>query len=128
MRTKAERTKSAFQRAVVEQTGALPCQQGDAELWFAQPGSKASLKAKRQCFQDCPLLHLCAEYAIENGVPNGIWGGVDEQERERIWKRRGAKPTDFLDEMDAAIGPALQARRDFENFDATHGDPYEEAA
>jgi hypothetical protein len=63
----------------------------------------------------CPLYWECAEYALAEGIPDGIWGGLDERERGRIWKKRGGKPTKFLDDIDAAIGPLLQYRRDFEN-------------
>lgn len=129
MSTKAERSKEAFRKGLAEYHGELPCQNADdPDMWFATPGSAGAFEAKKRCFQECPLLQVCAEYALENGVPNGIWGGVDEDERERNWKRRKHRPTDFREEMDAATLPMLQARRDFENFDSNHGDPYEEAA
>lgn len=82
---------------------AYPCQSGDPEDWFAKPGTERALRAKRACFQSCPIVNECAEYAITVGIPYGIWGAMDEQERERIWKSKGEKPTQFMDELDAAL-------------------------
>lgn len=83
--------------------GKTPCQTGNAEDWFAPAGTERALAAKQACFQSCPMLHQCAEYAIRVGVPNGIWGGVDEKERGRIWKANMGRPTQFQDELDAAL-------------------------
>lgn len=125
--SKAQQTKAAFRHALIDSGGAVPCRQTeDTDAWFAQPGSSRAQWAKAQCRLGCPLIDKCGLYAIENGIPFGIWGGIDEFQREHLWKKRGGKPTAFLDEMDAAIGPALQERRDFENFDSTHNNPYEE--
>lgn len=70
----------------------------------------------------CPLFFECREYALAEGIPYGVWGGADERERERIWKRTGGKPTAFLEAIDAALEPMLQARRDYENFETQHVD------
>ncbi len=115
----------AFYLAVEERLDALPCRAGNADDWFAQPGSVRSEGAKALC-ASCPLLDECQEYAIENGIPSGIWGGVDETQREQLWRSwPTGKPSHFVDEMDAALGPLFRERRDFESFDTQNGDPYE---
>lgn len=43
--------------------------------------------AKAVCAQ-CPVIALCLEHAIEHREKNGVWGGVTEQERVRIIRRR----------------------------------------
>lgn len=63
----------------------------------------------------CPLYWDCGEYAIEQGVPYGVWGGMGQAERDRIWKKKGGRPTSFTDAIDANISPLLQERRDREN-------------
>lgn len=85
------------------------CQSGDPEDWFAQPGSVASNRAKSVCM-DCPLYWGCQAYALEQGIPYGVWGGLDERQRARAWHRAGDKPTAFTDSIDAVIGPLLNAR------------------
>lgn len=83
----------------------VPCQHpaSNPENWFASLGSEAAAQAKRACFQSCPLLNQCADVALSKGIPFGIWGGVDERERERIWQANGGRPSVFQDELDAAL-------------------------
>jgi WhiB family transcriptional regulator, redox-sensing transcriptional regulator len=99
----------------------VQCQRPDVDPddWFAGPDSPKTVRAKRLCLH-CPLYWDCREYAIREGVPAGVWGGVDEWTRARLWRQNGGRPTKFLDDIDAAMLPALQARRDHENYDTTH--------
>lgn len=127
-----QRTREAFYDAVQTHDGELVCQREDVsgDDWFAQPNSVKEVKARKLCM-DCPIYWECQGYAIESGIPNGTWGGVDERTRERIWKGMGGKPNHFNEEMDAATLPLLQGRRDFENFDANNPEvyaPWEDAA
>lgn len=65
---------------------------------------------------DCPFFWECQEYALEEGIPYGVWGGLDEKQREHIWQgRKGGKPNKFLNDIDEALRPLLQDRRDREN-------------
>lgn len=82
-----------------------PCRVGNPDDWFAKPGTETAMRAKRACFQLCPRVNECATYAIETGVPFGIWGGVDERERARIWGP-GGKPSKFQDDLEAALAGA----------------------
>jgi len=75
----------------------------DPDLWFSANGSDESRLAKKTCL-DCPLYFRCSEYALDEGIPEGIWGGMDPRERREAWKKRGGKPTKFLDDIDAALG------------------------
>jgi hypothetical protein len=121
-------TVTEFYREVGVRQDELPCRAEDATAndWFAEPGSVKAQRAKTACM-DCPLFWQCQSFAIEQGIPNGVWGGLDERQREHIWRNMpGGKPSHFIDSMDAMLGPLLQERRDFENFDANHSDPYTE--
>lgn len=61
------------------------CSGGDPDLWFAS-GAQEHKLAKRVCRQ-CPVRRQCLEYAMDEPVDHGVWGGLTERERRR-WRRR----------------------------------------
>ena len=44
-------------------------------------------KARKIC-RDCPVTSRCLEYALEERIDHGVWGGCSERERRRILKAR----------------------------------------
>lgn len=44
-------------------------------------------KAKALCTQ-CPVLDVCLEYALKINEEHGVWGGLNEQERRQLVRRR----------------------------------------
>ncbi|CAN5769639.1 WhiB family transcriptional regulator [soil metagenome] len=44
-------------------------------------------KARKIC-AGCPVTEPCLEYALEQRIDHGVWGGCSERERRRILKRR----------------------------------------
>lgn len=44
-------------------------------------------KARKIC-AGCPVLDTCLEFALEQRIDHGVWGGCSERERRRILKRR----------------------------------------
>lgn len=87
----------------------------DPEWWFAGDETNESRYARLLCFE-CPLYWACREYALDEGIPEGIWGGLSGRQREQIWKgTKDGKPTGFLESIDAQTRPLLQARRDAES-------------
>jgi WhiB family redox-sensing transcriptional regulator len=44
-------------------------------------------RARRIC-ATCSVSTNCLEYALENRIDHGVWGGASERERRRILKRR----------------------------------------
>lgn len=90
----------------------LHCRQNeDPGAWFAEPGSKRQERAKVAC-AGCPLIEQCRAYALNTGIPDGVWGGLSESDRKLIWTRGSGKPTHFLDEIDAALAPARIAQEE----------------
>lgn len=52
---------------------AIPCQEYDPELWFAERPEQVEF-AKTLC-GTCPLRLECLAGALERGEPWGVWGG-----------------------------------------------------
>ncbi|PXY32553.1 WhiB family transcriptional regulator [Prauserella muralis] len=51
----------------------LPCQSGNADLWFAEAPADLE-RAKRLC-GDCPVRAGCLAGALARREPWGVWGG-----------------------------------------------------
>lgn len=61
---------------------------GDGALFFPGRGQKDKVaKAKTIC-ADCGVREDCLEYALDNKVKSGVWGGLTEAERNRILQQR----------------------------------------
>jgi hypothetical protein len=72
-------------------------------LWFAPKKDKANIRRARQICWSCPALQACAQSAIDNREPIGLWGGITETERRAILRRRGIRLPD--DREDDHIAP-----------------------
>ena len=44
-------------------------------------------KARKIC-RDCPVMARCLDYALDERIDHGVWGGCSERERRRILKTR----------------------------------------
>ena len=66
------------------------CRQGSPETFFHPEGERGSKRrnrddhAKAIC-SACPVLTRCREHALAVREPYGVWGGLSEDERERIY-------------------------------------------
>jgi WhiB family transcriptional regulator, redox-sensing transcriptional regulator len=52
------------------------------------PSDGVGVDRARKICTDCPVLDRCLEYALEQRIEHGVWGGCSERERRRILKRR----------------------------------------
>ncbi len=52
------------------------------------PSDGVGVEVARRICAGCPVKTLCLEYALEQRVDHGVWGGASERERHRILKRR----------------------------------------
>ena len=52
------------------------------------PSDGVGVDVARAICADCPAKAPCLEYAIENKIDHGVWGGASERERRRIARRR----------------------------------------
>lgn len=52
------------------------------------PSDGVGVDRARKICKDCPVAETCLEYALEQRIEHGVWGGCSERERRRILKRR----------------------------------------
>lgn len=64
------------------------CANKPPALFFPSDGVGVE-KAKSIC-AECPVMHACLEYALENRIDHGVWGGTSERQRRRIARARRA--------------------------------------
>ena len=62
------------------------CKEVAPDLFFPSDGMGV-LVAQRIC-AECPVASACLEYALDNHIDHGVWGGASERERRRILRRR----------------------------------------
>ena len=74
------------------------CRAVEGDLFFAADGERGLAKRRREraakaiCV-GCPVREECAGYALAAREPHGVWGGLSEQERERIWRSMDHSPS-----------------------------------
>lgn len=52
------------------------------------PSDGVGVDRARKICRDCPVSSRCLEYALDERIEHGVWGGCSERERRRILKRR----------------------------------------
>lgn len=64
------------------------CAQADPELFYPDKGENATA-AKKICEQ-CAVSRECLDWALSHGEDVGVWGGMSQQERNRLRRRSAA--------------------------------------
>ncbi|MDA8397647.1 MAG: WhiB family transcriptional regulator [Actinomycetota bacterium] len=62
------------------------CRDLPANVFF--PSDGAGVEVARKICVSCPVRMECLDYAIDNHIDHGVWGGESERERRRIARRR----------------------------------------
>ncbi len=62
------------------------CAQTDPDAFFPENGG-SSKPAKRICMR-CPVRVTCLTYSLDTEQAYGVWGGVAEQQRNQMLKKR----------------------------------------
>lgn len=70
------------------------CKGMDTDLFFldqfGQAANTERLKIVRPLCKECPVRQQCLEYAVDNSIDIGIWGGLTGRERRKYRNgRRG---------------------------------------
>lgn len=67
------------------------CRDEDPELFFpigtTGPALMQIEDAKAVC-RRCDVVDSCLDWALENGQDSGVWGGLSEDERRALKRRR----------------------------------------
>ncbi len=64
------------------------CRNKPQSWFFASKGNNAAVAAAKSVCRTCPVREKCLEYAIENCIRFGIWGGKTVRERVIIKRER----------------------------------------
>ena len=93
----------------------VACRDADPDLFFPIGTTGAALRqveeAKRIC-RVCPAQIQCLDWALENGVTDGLWGGATPEER-RVIRSLSRKPTTSkADGDDKSYHPAERREHD----------------
>lgn len=62
------------------------CRFESEEIFFPSNGAGVEV-AKRIC-AFCVVKEACLEYALENRIEHGVWGGESERERRKLQRQR----------------------------------------
>ena len=69
------------------------CRDADPTTFFHPEGERgpsreARDRAAKAVCATCPVIAACAAHALAVREPYGVWGGMTEEEREAIYRRR----------------------------------------
>jgi len=68
------------------------CKDTDPNTFFPDgsgPRFHAQIQAAKDICWACPVRPACAQWAIETGEPDGVWGGLDPDDRKGHRRSRG---------------------------------------
>jgi WhiB family transcriptional regulator, redox-sensing transcriptional regulator len=80
------------------------CRELPPDTFF--PSDGAGVEVARKICADCPVKSPCLEYAMENHIDHGVWGGTSERERRRIARRRRLAAAEAAAEAPGQVTPA----------------------
>ena len=64
------------------------CKGMDRNIFFPTIGYNQHSRAAIKICETCPVKRRCAEFAINNKIAFGIWGGLNPNERQQLKRRR----------------------------------------
>jgi WhiB family transcriptional regulator, redox-sensing transcriptional regulator len=62
------------------------CRGADTREFF--PSNGVGVEAAQRVCKGCDVREACLEYALQNHIEQGVWGGASERERRRILRGR----------------------------------------
>lgn len=63
------------------------CREIEGDLWFAEGTNFLATKLAKKVCAACPVKDQCLQYALENRIEHGTWGGLTIQERRSLLRK-----------------------------------------
>lgn len=63
------------------------CTEVAPDLFFADMTLLAETKHAKKICETCPVKDQCLQYALENRIEHGVWGGLTINERRSLLRR-----------------------------------------
>jgi WhiB family redox-sensing transcriptional regulator len=96
--TSTESTQASGKVSTVHWLFLGACRNEDPELFFpigrTGPAVHQIEDAKRVC-RRCDVVDACLEWAVRTGQNAGVWGGMSEDERRALQRRRYRSRTEY---------------------------------
>ncbi|MGH1503595.1 MAG: WhiB family transcriptional regulator [Acidimicrobiales bacterium] len=67
------------------------CQGVELGIFYPSPDDRWAVSRAKAICSTCPVQEQCREHAMTSREPAGVWGGTDEWERRRVWRREGRR-------------------------------------
>ena len=64
------------------------CKGVERDVFFPTIGYNQHSKAAIQICKTCPVKRRCCDFAINNNIAFGIWGGLNPNQRQQLKRRR----------------------------------------
>lgn len=74
------------------------CNKEDMNLFFPGQGQSAVMKEAIEICFTCPVQKECHEYALENKIDHGVWGGSSADQR-RFWIKENTSIVNAWEEL-----------------------------
>jgi len=79
------------------------CAQTDPDLFFPSTERQSGADARKIC-DNCPVRSECLEFALVNGIEEGIWGGLNRDERRALLRSGRTEPVRWVGVDRAEVG------------------------
>jgi len=63
------------------------CTQVAPDLFFADGTNLVDTKLAKAVCKDCHVIDQCLEYALQNRMEFGVWGGLTDKERKALLRK-----------------------------------------
>jgi WhiB family transcriptional regulator, redox-sensing transcriptional regulator len=63
------------------------CAGSDSDVFFPDQADDVAIELAKEICESCPVQEACLQYALATNQTEGIWGGMDAQERRRLRRR-----------------------------------------
>lgn len=63
------------------------CRGADLGVFFPDDGDEVAVTAAKGVCENCPVQEACLQYSLATNQTEGVWGGLDKNERRRLRRR-----------------------------------------